>query len=375
MPEVKCTLTFDAKLGPVVEIGKRAEKTEERIDQIILADPRLHHTHMRRSSLSTKLKDEVWSSLYHQILEKSEHLLSIETELFVGACNQVKGQTIAIIELCKVRSKVNQKVIAEMDLSASHAIQAFELNYCRPHFIADSCSHTVVGGRHPVVESYQLGRGNQFIVNNSQMNESNRIVLLTGPNMGGKSTYLRQCALISIMAQTGLFVPAAMASLGIIDQVFTRIGSSDNLSANQSTFMVIDDFNLIKVEMKETAAILNNASSRSLVIMDEVGRGTSTNDGLALALAILQHLESNNKSLCIFATHYHELAGMITNINLPHISFYQAAARVDKNDTLTCLHKIVPGVMDRSHGIQIAEMAGLPTSVVANASSIYKSLT
>lgn len=183
--------------------------------------------------------------------------------------------------------------------------------------------------------------------------------------MGGKSTFLRQCAIISIMAQTGLFVPCISAKLSIIDQIFTRIGSSDNLSANQSTFMV---------EMKEVSNVLANATPRSLIIMDEVGRGTSTKDGLSLALAILDHLITVNKSLCIFATHYHELAPMIEERDMKGISFHQATCTLDSNQNLTCLHRIQPGVMDRSHGIQIAQLAGLPLSVIQHANEIYAQL-
>jgi DNA mismatch repair protein MutS len=167
------------------------------------------------------------------------------------------------------------------------------------------------------------------------------------------------------MAQTGFYVPCSSARLSIVDHIFTRIGSSDDLSANQSTFMV---------EMQETAFILNNATSKSLVIMDEVGRGTSTKDGISLAFSILHHLATVNKSMCIFATHYHELAKMLKDSKLDNVGYYQAASQLDKDNHLTCLYKIRPGVMDQSHGIQIASFAGLPKSVIKQATTIYKQL-
>lgn len=181
--------------------------------------------------------------------------------------------------------------------------------------------------------------------------------------MGGKSTFLRQAAITSIMAQAGLFVPCLFAKLSILDKIFTRIGSSDDLSANQSTFMV---------EMKETASILNNATKKSLVIMDEVGRGTSTSDGVALALAIIQHLVEVNGSMTIFATHYHELATLIPKLQIPRVSFYQTACLVDDEaGSITCLHKIIPGVMSQSHGIKIAGVAGLPKKCIEDAQRFY----
>jgi DNA mismatch repair protein MutS len=167
------------------------------------------------------------------------------------------------------------------------------------------------------------------------------------------------------MGQSGLFVPSMSATLSIVDRIFTRIGSSDDLSANQSTFMI---------EMKETASILKNATKRSLVIMDEVGRGTSTKDGMALALAIIDHLVQINSTKCIFATHYHELAPLISSNLINGVSFYKAACLIDSSNEITCLHKIVPGVMDQSHGIKVAKVAGLPNSVIEKATQFYKQL-
>jgi DNA mismatch repair protein MutS len=172
-------------------------------------------------------------------------------------------------------------------------------------------------------------------------------------------------AIISILAQTGLFVPCTSAKLGVFDQIFSRIGSSDDLSANQSTFMV---------EMNETAFILENATENSLIIMDEVGRGTSTNDGVSLALSIIDYISKKNLSACIFATHYHELAKLTENYHMPSVSYYKTSCIVDSKDSLTCLYRILPGVMDQSHGIQIARHAGLPATVIKTAKKIYKLL-
>jgi DNA mismatch repair protein MutS len=183
--------------------------------------------------------------------------------------------------------------------------------------------------------------------------------------MGGKSTFLRQCALISVLAQTGLFVPCSEARLGIFRQIFSRIGSSDDLAANQSTFMV---------EMNETSYILKNANNKSLIIMDEVGRGTSTKDGLSIALAIIKHIATESKSLCIFATHYHELSTLIEKHKIPNVAFHQAACHIDENEQLSCLYQIIPGVMNKSHGIHIAKLAGIPQSVIQDANYFLKSI-
>jgi DNA mismatch repair protein MutS len=169
-------------------------------------------------------------------------------------------------------------------------------------------------------------------------------------------------AIISVMAQAGLYVPCDEAVLGVFDQIFSRIGSSDDLSANQSTFMV---------EMNETAHILNNATARSFIIMDEVGRGTSTSDGVALALSILKHIRNVNQSLCIFATHYHELAKLIEKYQIPSVAFYQTSCHFDSKEELTCLYHIIPGVMNKSHGIQIAKIAGIPKTVIEDAKAFY----
>ena len=215
-------------------------------------------------------------------------------------------------------------------------------------------------GRHPVVD-VALG-SDKFVPNDTEMNDLTATMnLVTGPNMAGKSTYIRQVALLTIMAQMGSFIPASAATIGIIDSVYTRIGAADDLSRGQSTFMV---------EMVETANILNNAGPRSLVILDEIGRGTSTYDGLSLAWAIAEHLHEIG-SLTLFATHYHELTRL--SGSLPRVKNWSVAVR-EWNDKIIFLHKIQAGAADRSYGIYVARLAGIPKSVISRSSSILSDL-
>lgn len=206
-------------------------------------------------------------------------------------------------------------------------------------------------------------RGQGFIGNDSGLDQKDSVWMITGPNMGGKSTFLRQTAIISILAQTGSFVPAEKATLGVFDRIMSRIGASDDLASNLSTFMV---------EMTETAAILSLANESTLVIMDEVGRGTSTMDGLAIAYAVLEHLVNKSKSIVLFATHFHELVPLVQHLG---IGYRQAAVFLNNDGDLTCLFKLIPGVMDKSHGIHIAQKAGLPTCVIQSAGNMYRKLS
>ena len=217
---------------------------------------------------------------------------------------------------------------------------------------------TVVDARHPVVERRTSSAGEPFVPNDINLDGSTcQLVVLTGPNMGGKSTYLRQTALICVMAQAGSFVPAREAKLGLVDRIFARVGASDNIARGHSTFMV---------EMQETANILHTATSQSLVVLDEIGRGTATFDGLSIAWAVAEHLATNPKvrPKTLFATHYHELTDLADAT--PGVVNYHVAAREWKDDIIF-LHKIVPGRSDRSYGIQVARLAGLPRPVVERA--------
>jgi DNA mismatch repair protein MutS len=222
-----------------------------------------------------------------------------------------------------------------------------ERNYVRPKLVADN-EITITNGRHPVVET-QI---DNFIANSLEINARHKMLVITGPNMGGKSTYMRQCALIVLLAHVGSFVPAEAALIGRVDQIFTRIGASDNLSGGQSTFMV---------EMSEAANILNNATENSLVLMDEIGRGTSTYDGLALALSIARYLAKTNRSLTLFATHYFELTGLseeISEVSNIHVS------AVEYKDDIVFLHSVADGPASQSYGIQVAQLAGVPKEIV-----------
>jgi DNA mismatch repair protein MutS len=220
----------------------------------------------------------------------------------------------------------------------------------------------VEGGRHPVVERALAKSGERFVANDCCLGPADRLWLITGPNMGGKSTFLRQVALIVLLAQAGSFVPAARARIGLVDRLFSRVGASDNLARGRSTFMV---------EMVETAAILAQATPRSLVILDEIGRGTSTYDGLAIAWAVVEAMHDEVKARTLFATHYHELTRLAGR--LPCLSLHHVRAREWKGD-LVLLHEVAAGAADRSYGIAVARLAGLPPAVVSRAKSVLAKL-
>ncbi|WCT75499.1 DNA mismatch repair protein MutS [Sphingomonas naphthae] len=251
--------------------------------------------------------------------------------------------------------------LARLDVAAALAERAAEAGWCRPNLVEHSCLE-IEGGRHPVVEQAVARTGGRFVANDCNLSDGDRLWLVTGPNMGGKSTFLRQNAAIAILAQAGSFVPASRATLGIVDRLFSRVGASDNLARGRSTFMV---------EMVETAAILAQATTRSLVILDEVGRGTSTYDGLAIAWAVVEAVHDRNRCRCLFATHYHELtrlAGRLDALSLHHVR-----AREWKGD-LVLLHEVAPGAADRSYGLAVARLAGLPPLVLARAKDVLKRL-
>ena len=224
------------------------------------------------------------------------------------------------------------------------------------------CAFDIVGGRHPVIEHVLRGRGDNFVKNDCNLNV-NAIALLTGPNMAGKSTYLRQNAIIVVLAHLGSYVPATSATIGICDQLFSRVGASDNLAAGQSTFMV---------EMSETANILNRATRHSFIIFDEIGRGTATYDGMAIAQAVLEFLD-DMQPRTLFATHYHELTSLVSTGGLSHVSCLTIDVR-EHNDGIVFMHKIIAGVANRSYGIHVAKMAGMPSSVVQRAECVLSAL-
>ena len=251
--------------------------------------------------------------------------------------------------------------LARLDVAAALAERAAEGGWCRPRFADEAC-FDIEAGRHPVVEDALRASGERFVANDCSLSEDSRLWLVTGPNMGGKSTFLRQNALIILLAQAGSYVPAARARLGLVDRLFSRVGASDNLARGRSTFMV---------EMVETAAILAQASARSFVILDEVGRGTSTYDGLAIAWAVVEAIHDRCKCRCLFATHYHELTRLAERLD--SLSLHHVRAREWKGD-LVLLHEVASGPADRSYGIAVAKLAGLPPPVLARAKSVLAKL-
>jgi DNA mismatch repair protein MutS len=251
--------------------------------------------------------------------------------------------------------------LARLDVAAANAECAVELNWCRPTLVDHACFE-ITDGRHPVVEAAVAKSGGRFVANDCRLSASDRLWLVTGPNMGGKSTFLRQNALIAVLAQAGCFVPAAAAILGLVDRLFSRVGASDNLARGRSTFMV---------EMVETAAILAQATDRSFVILDEVGRGTSTYDGLAIAWAVVEAVHEVNKSRCLFATHYHELTRLAEKLG--SLSLHNVRAREYRGE-LVLLHEVADGPADRSYGIAVARLAGMPPAVLSRAKSVLGKL-
>jgi len=255
------------------------------------------------------------------------------------------------------------EILADLDVWATLATVAVYMDWVRPE-ITSGTDFDVVGGRHPVIESVLRESGNNFVKNDCKLDEK-QIALLTGPNMAGKSTYLRQNAILVVLAHVGSFVPATRAKIGVCDQLFSRVGASDNLAAGQSTFMV---------EMTETANILRRATSRSFIIFDEIGRGTATYDGMAIAQAVLEYL-NNIGARTLFATHYHELTALAAENGgeLGHVTCLTIDVREHNND-IVFMHKIIPGIANRSYGIHVAKMAGMPDSVVLRASAVLAGL-
>jgi DNA mismatch repair protein MutS len=291
-----------------------------------------------------------------KVLGADERIIECELEIF----DRLRGAVAA--EAPRIQSTA--RALAALDVLAALAEDAALSNYIKPQ-VHDGDEMTVIDARHPVVERRTSSSGEPFVANDINLNGSTcQLVVLTGPNMGGKSTYLRQVALLSVMAQIGSFVPAREAKLAIVDRIFARVGASDNIARGHSTFMV---------EMQETANILHSATSRSLVVLDEIGRGTATFDGLSIAWAVAEHLATNPKvrPKTLFATHYHELTDLADAT--PGVVNYHVAAREWKDD-IVFLRKIVPGRSDRSYGIQVARLAGLPREVVGRAREILAAL-
>ncbi len=276
-----------------------------------------------------------------------ERITTLEYNLFCAVRDEVARHTPVIQEVARA--------IAELDCLCAFAENAVRYNYVRPVVDSEDRIH-IQGGRHPVVERFSE---NPFVPNDCHLHPQQRLIILTGPNMSGKSTYIRQCALIVLMAHIGSFVPADRAEIGLVDRIFTRVGARDELATGQSTFMV---------EMTETANILNNATPRSLVILDEIGRGTSTYDGLAIAWAVAEYLHALGCKT-LFATHYHYLNELANR--LEGVANYRVAVK-EQGDRIIWLHKVLPGGTDRSYGVHVARMAGAPPEVVSRAETILR---
>ena len=299
--------------------------------------------------VTQELKD-----MENKILGAEEKAIQYEYNEFIKIRDKIAGN----IE----RLQKTANVIANIDVLTSLAIVAENNNYVCPE-IDDSGIIDIENGRHPVVE--KMIDSGSFVQNDTKLNQTeNRVAIITGPNMAGKSTYMRQVALICLMAQIGSFVPATKAHLGIVDKIFTRVGASDDLSMGQSTFMV---------EMAEVANILKDATPKSLVVLDEIGRGTSTYDGLSIAWAVAEYIADKNKIGCktLFATHYHELVQLEEKIE--GIKNYSIAVK-EKGEDIIFLRKIIEGGTDESYGIHVAKLAGVPNDVVKRANKILSSL-
>jgi DNA mismatch repair protein MutS len=285
------------------------------------------------------------------ILAAEEKINRLELELYQELVDYLAGSIADLVCVAEITS--------ELDLVSALADLAVQRGYCCPTFV-ESTQLQIVNGRHPVIEAV-LPPGS-FVPNDLEFSESQRILILTGPNMSGKSTYLRQLGLIVIMAQIGSYVPADSAEIGLVDRVFTRVGALDNLARGQSTFLV---------EMVETANILNNATEHSLILLDEVGRGTSTFDGLSVAWAVVEHLNDMAKPRTVFATHYHELTGLAGLY--PAVQNFQVAVK-RWQDQVIFMHKIMPGGCDDSYGIEVARLAGVPRAAITRAKQILRLL-
>lgn len=309
---------------------------------------------LRQSMVSAKrFTTEKLKNLEAEILEAKNKITEIERDIFAELVSQIIGSLSKLSETALT--------IAYLDVISSLAFLAVENKYCRP-VVDSSNDFYIVEGRHPVVEQAIKRKKSDFVANDCDLSDAQRLWLITGPNMAGKSTFLRQNALLAIMAQMGSFIPATSAKIGIIDRVFSRIGAGDDLAQGRSTFMV---------EMNETATILNQATSKSLIILDEIGRGTSTYDGVAIAWSCLEYIHNNLKARALFATHFHELTELSSS--LPTLRCYSAQVKEWEGQVIF-MHKMLAGVASKSYGINVAELAGLPKLVVNRAKNLLEQL-
>ncbi|MGJ5130714.1 DNA mismatch repair protein MutS [Bradyrhizobium oligotrophicum] len=339
-------------------LGYFVEVTAQHGDKLMSAP--LNATFIHRQTLAGQVRftTSELGEIEAKIANAGERALNLELEIFDRLC----AQALAIGD--DLRAAAHG--FAMLDVATALAKLAVDDNYVRPE-VDGSLGFAIEGGRHPVVEQALKREGQPFIANSCDLSptpghKSGQLWLLTGPNMAGKSTFLRQNALIALLAQIGSFVPASRARIGIVDRLFSRVGAADDLARGRSTFMV---------EMVETAAILNQAGERALVILDEIGRGTATFDGLSIAWAAIEHLHESNRCRTLFATHYHELTALAAK--LPRL--FNATVRVKEwQGDVVFLHEVLPGSADRSYGIQVAKLAGLPPAVISRAKSVLAKL-
>lgn len=312
----------------------------------------VHYTRKQTLANAERYITQELKEFESKILSAHERIVNIEFHLFNQLCEKIAAQLPEIQD--------SARRIAELDVLYSLADAASRNNYVRPD-IVNSSTITINDGRHPVIE--QLCTNERYVPNDVQLNNSdNEILIITGPNMAGKSTYMRQTALLVLLAHTGSFIPASSASIGIVDRIFTRIGANDDLSTGQSTFMM---------EMNEVAHIIKNATCNSLIILDEIGRGTSTYDGMSIARAVLEYIKNQIHAKTLFATHYHELTVLADNNH--GIKNFSVAVKERGND-ITFLHRIIPGKADKSYGIHVASLAGLPKKILISAREHLDSL-
>jgi DNA mismatch repair protein MutS len=337
-------------------IGYHIEVTATHADKLDLAA--LGFTRRQSMANATRFSTSELADLETRIGRAADQALALELAIFDELAAKVMAVSAAVAAA--------GRALAALDVAAALAELAARENYVRPG-LSDETDFVIEGGRHPVVEAAlqrqsSAGGGAGFVPNDCDLGIERRLWLLTGPNMAGKSTFLRQNALIAVMAQAGSFVPAKQATIGIVDRLFSRVGAADDLARGRSTFMV---------EMVETAAILNQATARSLVILDEIGRGTATFDGLSIAWATLEHLHDVNRCRALFATHFHELGAL--KERLAALAPYTMRVKEWQNEVVF-LHEVAPGAADRSYGIHVAQLAGLPAAVVTRAEQVLAAL-
>jgi DNA mismatch repair protein MutS len=319
-----------------------------------LAENKSVFRHRQTIGSAVRFSTDELADLATKIAQAADRALALETTLFEEMCQAALAVSTALSKIANA--------LAILDVASALAETAVQCRHVRPNVDA-SRTFKIVRGRHPVVEeALKRDHAQPFVPNDCELSGKARLWLVTGPNMAGKSTFLRQNAIIAILAQMGAFVPAESAAIGIVDKLFSRVGAGDDLAAGRSTFMV---------EMVETAAILNQATEKSLVILDEIGRGTATFDGLAIAWATAEHLHERNRARALFATHYHEMTVLAERLS--HAACVTMKVR-EWNDTIVFLHEVTLGAADRSYGIHVAKLAGLPGAVVSRAEEVLRAL-